>query len=122
MFRACAHSEYDCTLSGFIGQCYVLREMTSPSERETMGVERWSTHSPADTWNQLEPIEIEVSPKARRVTVRRSRKKPVTLRLEERPIAPTKKLARTKSLSYQALMRNWINEGIAREEQLRRRA
>jgi predicted DNA binding CopG/RHH family protein len=46
----------------------------------------------------------------------------VTLRLEERHIALAKKLARAKSLGYQALMQSWINEGIAREEQLRRRA
>lgn len=43
-------------------------------------------------------------------------KKPVTLRLEERQIA----LA--KQLGYQALMQSWINEGITREERLRRGA
>jgi predicted DNA binding CopG/RHH family protein len=82
----------------------------------------WSTHSLADIWDQLEPVEIEVSPGARRITLQRSRKKPVTLRLEERQVAQAKQLARKKSLSYQALMRSWISEGIAREEQLRRRA
>ncbi|MBI4840006.1 MAG: hypothetical protein HY803_02830 [candidate division NC10 bacterium] len=46
----------------------------------------------------------------------------MTLRLEERQIALAKKLARTKSVSYQALMRNWISEGIAREERPRRGA
>ncbi len=81
----------------------------------------WSTHSLADIWDQLEPVEIEVSPEARRITLRPSRKKPVTLRLEEGQIARAKKLARAKSLSYQALMRSWISEGIAREEQSRRR-
>ena len=82
----------------------------------------WSTHSLAEIWDQLEPVEIEVSPKARRITLRRSRKKPVTLRLEERQIAQAKQLARRKSLSYQALLRSWINEGIAREERARKRA
>jgi predicted DNA binding CopG/RHH family protein len=82
----------------------------------------WSTHSLADIWDQLEPVEIEVSPGARRITLQRSRKRPVTLRLEERQVAQAKQLARKKSLSYQALMRSWIGEGIAREEQLRRRA
>jgi predicted DNA binding CopG/RHH family protein len=82
----------------------------------------WSTHSLADIWDQLEPVEIEVSPGARRITLQRSRKRPVTLRLEERQVAQAKQLARKKSLSYQALMRSWISEGIAREEQLRRRA
>jgi len=82
----------------------------------------WATHSLADLWDQLEPVEIEVLPKARRITLRRSRKKPVTLRLEERQIAQAKQLARRRSLSYQALMRSWISEGIAREERPRRRA
>ena len=82
----------------------------------------WATHSLANLWEQLEPIEIEVLPQARRITLRRSRKKPVTLRLEEQQIAQAKQLARRKSLSYQALMRSWISEGIAREERARRRA
>ncbi|MBI3013742.1 MAG: hypothetical protein HYY65_01455 [Candidatus Tectomicrobia bacterium] len=82
----------------------------------------WSTHSLADIWDQLEPVEIEVSPRARRITLQRSRKKPVTLRLEEGQIARAKQLARRKSLSYQALMRSWISEGIIREAQTRRRA
>ena len=90
------------------------------SEREE--AEFWATHSLADIWDQLEPVGIEVSPGARRITLRRSRKKPVTLRLEERQIAQAKQLARKKSLSYQALMRSWISEGITREEQSRRRA
>ena len=82
---------------------------------EAEEAEFWSTHSLVDIWDQLEPVEFEVSPKVRRITLRR-RKKPVTLRLEERQIALAKKLAREKSLSYQALMRSWINEGIVREE------
>lgn len=81
----------------------------------------WSSHSLANIWDQLEPVEIEVSPRARRITSQRSRKKPVTLRLEERQIARAKQLAQRKSLSYQALMRSWISEGIIREAQARRR-
>ncbi len=82
----------------------------------------WATHSLADLWDQLEPVEVKVLPKGRRITLRRRRKKPVTLRLEERQITQAKELARRKSLSYQALMRSWISEGIAREERSRRRA
>ena len=81
---------------------------------EAEEAEFWSTHSLADIWDQLEPVEFEVSPKARRIVIRK-RKKPVTLRLEQRQIALAKRLARERSLSYQALMRSWINEGIARE-------
>jgi predicted DNA binding CopG/RHH family protein len=91
-------------------------------ESEAEEAEFWSTHSLADIWDQLEPLEIEISPRARRVTLQRTRKKPVTLRLEERQIALAKRLAHAKSLSYQALMRSWISEGIARMESERKRA
>jgi predicted DNA binding CopG/RHH family protein len=91
-------------------------------KNEADEAEFWSTHSLAEIWDQLEPIEVKVSPKARRVTLRRTRKKPVTLRLEQRQITPAKQLARAKSLSYQALMRSWISEGIAREGSQRTKA
>jgi predicted DNA binding CopG/RHH family protein len=82
----------------------------------------WSTHSLAQIWDQLEPAEIKVAAEPRRITLRRVPKKPVTLRLEAQQIARAKALARTKSLSYQALLRSWISEGIAREERLKKLA
>jgi len=82
----------------------------------------WSTHSLAQIWDQLEPVEIKVADEPRRITLRRVPKKPVTLRLEAQQIARAKALARTKSLSYQALLRSWISEGIAREERLKKLA
>jgi predicted DNA binding CopG/RHH family protein len=54
--------------------------------------------------------------------LRRTPKKPVTLRLETQQITCAKELTRTKSLSYQALLRSWISEGIAREERLKKLA
>jgi predicted DNA binding CopG/RHH family protein len=75
----------------------------------------WSTHSLAKIWDRLEPVEFTVAPQLRRITLRREPKKPVTLRLEKRQIALAKKLAQAKSLNYQALLRGWINEGIARD-------
>lgn len=78
----------------------------------------WATHSLAGLWDQLEPVEVEVSPSARRLGLQRRRKKPITLRIEERQIARAKALAHAKSLSYQALIRSWINAGIAREERV----
>jgi hypothetical protein len=89
---------------------------------EATEAEFWSTHSLAEIWDQLEPVEIEVAPEPRRITLRRAPKKPVTLRLEVQQIARAKALARTKSLSYQALLRSWISEGIAREERLKKLA
>jgi predicted DNA binding CopG/RHH family protein len=89
---------------------------------EAVEAEFWSTHSLAEIWDQLEPAEIEVASEPRRITLRRAPKKPVTLRLEAQQIARAKELARTKSLSYQALLRSWISEGIAREERLKKLA
>ena len=89
---------------------------------EAEEAELWASHSLAEIWDQLEPGQIEMAPDVRRVTLRRSRKKPVTLRLEGQQIDRAKRLARAKSLNYQALMRSWIAEGIAREELGRRRA
>lgn len=89
---------------------------------EAEEAEFWASHSLAEIWDQLEPVQVEVAPGVRRVTVTRSRKKPVTLRLEERQIIQAKAIASKKSLNYQTLMRSWIAEGIAREEQGRRRA
>ncbi len=86
---------------------------------EAEEAEYWSTHSLARIWDKLEPVEFDIAPKLRHIFLRRTRKKPVTLRLEERQIALAKKLASAKSLSYQALMRSWINEGIVREERKR---
>ena len=45
-------------------------------KNEAEEAEFWATHSLADLWDQLEPVEIEVLPKARRITcaaVERSR-------------------------------------------------
>lgn len=84
------------------------------NEREE--VEFWAAHGVDGIWDQLEPVEFEISEKARRIDLRGARKKPVTLRLEERQVRRAKQLARARSLSYQALLRSWISEAIAREE------
>jgi hypothetical protein len=83
---------------------------------EAAEAEYWATHSLAQIWDQLEPVRVGVSPQARRIVLRRSRKKTVTLRLEEQQIRSA------KSLSYQALIRSWIAEGIERQEAARRHA
>lgn len=82
---------------------------------EAEEAEYWSTHSLARIWDKLEPVEFQIAPRLRHIFLRKGRKKPVTLRLEERQIAAAKRIARIKSLSYQALMRSWINEAISRE-------
>jgi len=89
---------------------------------EAEEAEFWASHSLAKVWDQLEPVQIEVAPDVRRVIVQQSRKKPVTLRLEERQIKRAKEIARERSLNYQTLLRTWIAEAIAREDRPRRRA
>jgi predicted DNA binding CopG/RHH family protein len=89
---------------------------------EAEEAEFWSSHSLAKIWNRLEPVQIEVAPDVRRLTLQQSRKKPVTLRLEERQIKRAKEIAREKSLNYQTLLRTGIAEAIAREDRPRRRA
>jgi len=89
---------------------------------EAEEAEFWASHSLAEIWDQLEPVQVEMASDARRITLRRSRKKPITLRLEQHQIDRAKQLARAKSLNYQALMRSWIGEGIVREELARKRA
>jgi predicted DNA binding CopG/RHH family protein len=82
----------------------------------------WATHSLAKIWDQLEPASVTVAARARRIVLRSSAKRPVTLRLEEHQVTRAKRLARAKSLSYQALMRSWISEGLDREERALKRA
>jgi predicted DNA binding CopG/RHH family protein len=85
-------------------------------ESESAEAAYWSTHSLADIWDTLEPVQVEISPKARRLVLSRPKKKPVTIRLEEQQIRRAKQVARAKSQSYQALMRRWISEALDREE------
>jgi hypothetical protein len=88
---------------------------------EAEEVKFWASHSLAKIWGQLEPVQIEVAPDVRRVIIQQSRKKPVTLRLEERQITRAKEIARERSLNYQTLLRTWIAEAIARVDRPRRR-
>jgi hypothetical protein len=91
-------------------------------ENEAAEAEFWTTHSLAKIWNLLERASVSVSSDARRIVLPSARKRPVTLRLEEQQVSRAKRLAKAKSLSYQALMRSWISEGITRAEVTIKRA
>ena len=78
-------------------------------------VEFWATHSLAKVWDKLKPEPVTLSPHLRAKVQRRRVKKPVTLRLDQDQIRAAKAIARKKSLSYQALLRIWIAEGIQNE-------
>ena len=41
---------------------------------EAEEAEFWSTHSLAKIWDQLEPVEFEVWPKLRRITLKKTKK------------------------------------------------
>jgi predicted DNA binding CopG/RHH family protein len=76
----------------------------------------WATHDSAPYAGALKEESTVASPRLRRrVATRAAAKKAVTLRLENRQVALAKEVARRQSVSYQALMRKWIAEGLAKE-------
>ncbi|OGO53235.1 MAG: hypothetical protein A2148_01870 [Chloroflexi bacterium RBG_16_68_14] len=75
--------------------------------------EFWDTHSVADYWDELEDVKgpfVDARPV----------KKLVSIRFDPALIAAAKRIARTKGVGYQTLLRMWAYEGLARE--LRRRS
>lgn len=76
----------------------------------------WDSHDSTDYLDDLEPVEIEVTPELKeKISSKRELKKPITLRLEPNQIDAVKKIASKKGLPYQTLIRMWIVEGIRRE-------
>jgi len=68
----------------------------------------WDTHSFADYWDQLDDLKgplIDARPP----------KKLVSIRVETALIDAAKRLARSKGIGYQTLLRMWAYEGLARE-------
>ena len=84
-------------------------------------VEFFETHDASPYLDLLEEAssEIHLSPalkaRIRKRAERRLEKKLLTLRLENRQIEDTRRIARQKGMGYLTLMRVWIQEGIARE-------
>ena len=74
----------------------------------------WSTHSFADYHDDTEAVDevIALSPGLARKILERSRKRLLTIRLEERRITRAKEIARTKGIPYQQLLRDWITRGL----------
>lgn len=75
--------------------------------------EFWDTHSFADYWDELEPVEEPF-------TDARPPKKLVSIRFDPSLIQAAKRIARTKGVGYQTLLRMWAHEGLRQE--LRRQA
>src|SRR3972149_6767354 len=70
--------------------------------------EFWDTHSILDYWDETEPVEghfVDARPP----------KKLVSIRFDPSLIAAAKRIARTKGVGYQTLLRMGAYEGLRRE-------
>jgi predicted DNA binding CopG/RHH family protein len=75
--------------------------------------EFWDTHSILDYLEDTEPVEEPF-------TDARPPKKLVSIRFDQSLIDAAKRIARTKGVGYQTLLRMWAHEGLRQE--LRRQA
>jgi len=84
----------------------------------------WSTHSLTDYLGDTEAVDeaIELDPDLARRIRERSRKRLLTIRLEEWRIKRAKEIARRKGIPYQQLLREWISRGLAEDGKAKRHA
>jgi len=77
----------------------------------------WSTRSLTDYLGDTEEVDeiLVLAPELARRIRERSRKRLLTIRLEEWRIARAKAIARAKGIPYQRLLRDWISRGMAEE-------
>lgn len=78
-----------------------LPDMTGWADEEV--AEFWETHSSADFWDELEPVDVEIVRPEREV---------VALRLDKPILEQVKAIAAAKSLGYSTLLRIWIKEKL----------
>src|SRR5437016_4371559 len=78
--------------------------VSSSSDREV--ADFWETHSAADYWNELEPVEMKKHRAPRQV---------VTLRLDPKAVQALRALARRRGLDFSTLARSWISERLRKE-------
>lgn len=77
----------------------------------------WDEHDTMEFVDDFESVEVEIDSELEaEILNKRELKKPVTLRLEPNQIEAVKKIANSKGLPYQTLIRMWINEAIRREK------
>ncbi|HPZ07365.1 MAG TPA: CopG family antitoxin [Candidatus Eremiobacteraeota bacterium] len=80
-------------------------------------IEFWDTHSSVDYFDDTEEVKekIEISNELqKKILKRKQKKKLLTIRLDQELIDKTKKIAKSKAIGYQTLMRMWIAEGLNR--------
>jgi predicted DNA binding CopG/RHH family protein len=77
----------------------------------------WSTHSLTDYLGDTQDVDevLVLAPELARRIRERSRKRLLTIRLEEWRITRAKAIARAKGVPYQRLLRDWIARGMASE-------
>lgn len=66
----------------------------------------WETHSVADYWNQMEPVEVKAE---------RQRKKLISIRLDPVYLEQIKQVANRKGIPYQSLIQMWLVEKLAEQ-------
>jgi predicted DNA binding CopG/RHH family protein len=72
----------------------------------------WDTHDLSEYDTQAIDETIEMDPGLLRRIRERARKKLLTIRLEAWRIEKAKRIARKQRIPYQALLRQWIAEGM----------
>lgn len=70
--------------------------------------EFWDTHSVLDYWDETDEVKD-------RFVDARPAKKLVSIRFDPALITAAKRVARTKGIGYQTLLRMWAYEGLDRE-------
>jgi len=86
-----------------------LPDMTDWSDEQI--AQFWETHSSADYWEELEPVEVEIV---------RPEKEVVALRLDKPLLEKVKAIAAAKGLGYTTLLRVWIKEKLIEATALER--
>jgi hypothetical protein len=74
----------------------------------------WDTHSVADYLSALEPADelFVLSPVLANKVRERAKKRLISIRLATWEIAQSKAVAKKRKMPYQALLREWIDEGL----------
>ncbi|MBI1845908.1 MAG: hypothetical protein HY294_17695 [Candidatus Rokubacteria bacterium] len=84
------------------------------SEREAARF--WSATDSTPYAKGLKEVRVSATRAVKaRVRRRAAAKTPITIRLESGQIEKAKRLARTRSIGYQTMLRMWIAERLARE-------
>jgi predicted DNA binding CopG/RHH family protein len=77
----------------------------------------WDTHSLTNYLHEFNEVDemFVLSPALAREIRERAKRRLVSLRLARWEIDRSKKIAQRKNVPYQALIREWIDDGIRRE-------